>query len=327
MQDCRFKLSIIIPMYNAEKYIGACLDSLLNSGMPTNIYEIVVVNDGSNDKGPDIVKKYVNRFNNIQYLTQDNQGQSTARNQGIKKCHGEYIWCVDADDKLNDEVCRVMPKLEQYSNIDILAVQLMNSEEDSTPIQKSCTQPSVKHNMLLKGRDAIIQGYNPSSVCALIVRKQLIVTNNLFFHVGITHQDVELSYRLMAHAREVVFTDIVPYLYLTHIGSTSKAVDPRKIIKYVSDDCVIVESFRNLSKEYAETDPQMSFTIAERAKNIHFGMAYNLFKHRGQWKAQGINKGVLDRMRSMGLFPLPHNYSDWKKVLVSFLLNLSWFYE
>lgn len=327
MRDYKYKLSIIIPMYNAEKYIGTCLDSILNSKISTNLYEIVVVNDGSKDKGPDIVQKYLHRFNNIQYFTQENQGQSTARNYGIKKCQGEYIWCVDADDKVNDDVCRVLPKLERYPDIDILAVQLMNSEEDFTHIQKSCTQPSVKHNMILKGRDAIIQGYNPSSVCALIVRKQLMVDNNLLFYVGITHQDVELSYRLMAHAKAVVFTEIVPYVYLTHIGSTSRAVDPRKLIKYIGDDCVIVESFRNLSKEFAEADPQLSFTIADRAKDVHFGMVYNMFRHRNQWKVRGVNKGVLDRMRSMGLFPLPHNYRDWKKVFMSFLLNFSWLYE
>lgn len=327
MQDCKYKLSIVIPMYKAEKYIEACLDSILNSGMPNNLYEIVVVNDGSKDKGPDIVQEYVNRFDNIQYFTQENQGQSTARNHGIEKCHGEYVWCVDADDKVNNEVCKVLPKLEQYPDIDILAVQLMNLEEDLTHAQKSCTQPTVVHNMVLKGRDAVIQGYDPSSVCALIVRKQLMVDNNLFFYVGITHQDVELSYRLMAHAKSVVFTDMVPYVYLTHIGSTSKAVDPRKIIKYLGDDCVIVESFRNLSKEFAETDPQMSFTIAERAKDVHFGMAYNMFRHRSQWKVRRINKGVLDRMRTSGLFPLPHNYRNWKKVLMSFILNLSWLYE
>ena len=72
-------------MYNAEKYIGICLDSILNSNLSKADYEIVIVNDGSKDKSPDIAKTYASLYSNIIYLSQENQGQSTARNNGIKE--------------------------------------------------------------------------------------------------------------------------------------------------------------------------------------------------------------------------------------------------
>ena len=108
MEDYKYKLSIIIPMYNAEKYIGICLDSILDSNLLKEEYEIVIVNDGSQDKSSEIAQDYASRYSNVAYLTQENQGQSTARNYGIKSCQGEYVWCVDADDKL---ISAQLPKL------------------------------------------------------------------------------------------------------------------------------------------------------------------------------------------------------------------------
>ena len=84
------KLSIIIPMYNAEKYIVDCLDSILKSDLPKGEYEVIIVNDGSKDKGPEIAQVYVSKHENFRYLTQENQGQSVARNYGIKEARGEY---------------------------------------------------------------------------------------------------------------------------------------------------------------------------------------------------------------------------------------------
>ena len=85
-------ISIIIPMYNAEQYISNCLDSILASSLPVERYEIIVVNDGSTDDGPNIAQMYAQQQVNITYITQANQGLSVARNLGIKKCIGKYVW-------------------------------------------------------------------------------------------------------------------------------------------------------------------------------------------------------------------------------------------
>ena len=117
-------------MYNAEKCIEECLDSILNSNLAKNLYEIVIVNDGSKDKSPEIAQNYAAKYSNITYLTQENQGQSTARNYGIKTCKGEYVWCVDADDKvISEQLPKIIEALDEYKNLDILAVQLQNVTE------------------------------------------------------------------------------------------------------------------------------------------------------------------------------------------------------
>ena len=174
MEDYKYKLSIIIPMYNAEKYIGICLDSILDSNLLKEEYEIVIVNDGSQDKSSEIAQDYASRYSNVTYLTQENQGQSTARNYGIKTCQGEYVWCVDADDKvISEQLPKIIEALDEYKNLDILAIQLQNVTEEGQYLDVECSQPTLEHNKVLSGVEAVLSGYNPSSICALIRKKQL----------------------------------------------------------------------------------------------------------------------------------------------------------
>ena len=317
----KYKLSFIIPMYNAEKYIGNCLDSILNSDLPQDQYEVLVIDDGSEDKGTEIALNYVDKYCNISYLVQENQGQSTARNNGIKQSQGEYIWCVDSDDKLDSkQLQRVFGILNDNENLDILGVQLQRVTEEGGILGKECSQPTVTHNQVLSGRDAIIKGYNPSSICALIVKRELILDNNIFFVKGITHQDVELTYRLMPRANKVLFTDIVPYIYINHPNSTSKSLDPQKKIKYVKDDIYIINSFKALSDYYASSDPLLSKVIFNRSQNVLFSLICSLFKNKKRWKSIGVNSIVLEELKRKKMYPLKGEFDSWKKRIISRLV-------
>lgn len=327
MEDCNqhnytYKLSIIIPMYNVEKYIANCLDSILSSDLPTDSYEIIIINDGSTDSGPDIVEDYLKQYHNIHYITQENQGQSTARNQGIKVSKGEYIWFIDADDKISQNSSSILKSLSINPQIDILGIKLLDVEEDGTIITESCTQPSLSHDMVMKGRDAIINGYNPSSVCALIAKRDLFLQNDLYFVPGITHQDVELSYRLMAKANHVMFSTLCPYIYIQHPTSVSHTNIAEKRLKYLSDDIRIIRSFQQLSKYYEVSDMELSSVIDQRIKNIQLGLLWGLFQNRKQLKKNGIDKKMLSLLKAEQLFPIKQNYHSMKKKLLATFLNL-----
>lgn len=309
-------------MYNAEKYIGTCLDSILNSNLPKDDFEIVIVNDGSKDNSVDIAKDYASKYSNISYYTQENQGQSTARNVGIKSSKGKYVWCVDSDDKVNADVKGIVETLKTHPSLDIIAFKLHKITESGAEVGIECEQPAVPHGQIMRGRDAIFQGYDPSSVCALAIRKGFMADHDLFFHVGMTHQDVELSYRLFAVAGDVLFTNLVPYVYILHPNSTSQSINPKKKIKYVSDDCIVIESFADLASHFKDKDKDLYDVIMHRIKNIHFGMALNIMRHRSEWEPSGICKGVIDNMRQHNLFPLKGDFGSWKKNLVAKLMNV-----
>ena len=307
-------LSIIIPMYNAEKYIEECLDSILNSNLPKNLYELVIVNDGSQDKSPEIAQNFEAKYSNVTYLTQENQGQSTARNYGIKTCKGEYVWCVDADDKvISEQLPKIIEALDEYRNLDILAIQLQNVTEEGQYLDIECSQPMLEHNKVLSGVEAILSGYNPSSICALITKKQLFIDNNIFFVKGITHQDVELTYRLMPCATNVVFSDITPYLYIYHPNSTSKSMVPEKMIKYIKDDIYIINSFRRLALSFKDINPQLYSVIFNRSQNVLFGLVYSLYKNKKEWGKLGINSVIIEELKKNQLYPIKGEFDSIKK--------------
>ena len=311
-------------MYNAEKYIGICLDSILGSNLLKEEYEIVIVNDGSQDKSPEIAQDYASRYSNVRYLTQENQGQSTARNYGIKTCKGEYVWCVDADDKvISEQLTKIIQALDEYKNLDILAIQLQNVTEEGQYLDVECSQPTLEHNKVLSGVEAILSGYNPSSICALITKKQLFIDNNIFFVKGITHQDVELTYRLMPCAMKVVFSDIIPYLYIYHPNSTSKSMVPEKKIKYIKDDIYIINSFRRLALSFKDINPQLYSVIFNRSQNVLFGLVYSLYKNKKEWGKLGINSVILDELKKEQLYPMKGEFDSLKKSLfVRLFLNI-----
>ncbi len=94
----KLKISIIVPVYNVEKYLTQCLDSLLDQGLSAEEYEIICINDGSKDCSLKILQEYESKHSNIVVIDKENGGVSSARNAGIERAKGEYIWFIDADD-------------------------------------------------------------------------------------------------------------------------------------------------------------------------------------------------------------------------------------
>lgn len=97
-EDDKILLSIVVPVYNCERYIVECLESLTKQNLTKEQYEVLVINDGSTDQTPAIVSEYCEKYNFFTLISQENKGVSAARNLGIENAHGKYISFVDADD-------------------------------------------------------------------------------------------------------------------------------------------------------------------------------------------------------------------------------------
>ena len=97
-------LSFVIPLYNAERFITVALDSIYQNSLDKGEYEVVVIDDGSKDNGAEVVKDYARKHHNLRLIQQPNRGASAARNMGIEAAQGEYIWFVDADDRINPKI-------------------------------------------------------------------------------------------------------------------------------------------------------------------------------------------------------------------------------
>ena len=129
------KLSVIIPVYNTEKYIEKCLDSIANQTLKD--LEIVIVNDGSKDNSENVIKQWVekNKDINVKYLKKENGGLSDARNFGVENASGEYISFVDSDDYLEKDLYK---NLEQYmyQDVDLIKFKMSTYNANGEMIEK-----------------------------------------------------------------------------------------------------------------------------------------------------------------------------------------------
>lgn len=124
--DYKYKISIIIPIYNTEIYLEDAINSVINQTIGFENIQLILVNDGSVDNSEKICLKYKNLYNNIIYLKQENRGVSSARNNGLKYVEGKYVNCMDSDDKWEKDALLYMYNFmeKNYSEIDFVSARL-----------------------------------------------------------------------------------------------------------------------------------------------------------------------------------------------------------
>ena len=121
----KFNLSIVIPVYNAEKVIKKCLDSLISQKTDYK-YQIILVNDGSTDNSLNIIKDYESKYKNVFVINQSNGGASIARNRGIRSAFGDYIGFVDSDDWVTEDYIEKLLNRAYATNADIVKCNHIN---------------------------------------------------------------------------------------------------------------------------------------------------------------------------------------------------------
>jgi len=125
-----FKVSVIIPVYNAEQYIEKCLDTVCEQTMSSNEYEIVAIDDGSTDKSIDILQEYAGKYDNLNVICQSNRGAAAARNAGLDRASGEYISFVDSDDWVERNMLEVLYETASENNADMVFFNLYKNEDE-----------------------------------------------------------------------------------------------------------------------------------------------------------------------------------------------------
>ena len=128
--DYKYKISIIIPLYNSENYLEDVINSIINQNIGFENIQLILVNDGSKDNSEEICLKYKNKYKNIIYVKQENQGVSAARNTGLEYVEGKYINFIDSDDKWEEDALLHMYDFmeKNYSEIDFVSARIKNFE-------------------------------------------------------------------------------------------------------------------------------------------------------------------------------------------------------
>ena len=241
-------VSVVIPVYNTEKYLRRCMDALLAQTLDKSKMELIIVNDGSTDSSPQIIEEYRQRYPDlIKVYNKTNGGQATARNLGISKATGDYIGFADSDDYVDPELFKKLYDRAVKENADLCEchyhsmLELNETGQDGLPLYKEigtrgtiCAHEDVKELFL-----------NPQvSPWNKLYRREILIENNITFPEGMIYEDTAFYIKTLPFVRKHAYVDEKLVYYCVRGNSTMTGNLGRRVgdIFNVFDD--IIEFFQ-----------------------------------------------------------------------------------
>lgn len=289
------KLSVIVPVYNVEKYLHKCVDSLLNQNLPSEEYEIILVDDGSPDRCGEICDVYSSRYSNINVVHRENGGLSAARNSGIEVARGQYVQFVDSDDFLEPNVLKTLVEKMEADRLDVLRFNYKNVNERYEEIEPN---KDPKHwvnysSEVCDGHTFLNERLGPACyACQFIVRRELLT--DYMFKEGVYFEDTEWTPRILINAQRVASTDMMVYNYLFREGSITQSVDEAKKRKVLADKLLLVDSLKAQMQQVVDKR-WFEGMIAQTVISIISYVAANYYDKR---------KEVMTTLVEKNIFPL-----------------------
>lgn len=228
-----YKISVIIPMYNREKQIQRCLDSILLQNMED--MEIIVVDDGSTDNSAKKVEEYTKRFpQRITYLYKENSGVADTRNYGIENAKGEYILFVDSDDYIEFDLLATLKKY-MYEGVEIIKFKLQKVNENKRILEKVNGPIFCYINGQAAFNQLVFKDVLLDSPCVYIFKRSLFTNNNFKFKKNTEHEDFGLIPLVILKATTVVSIMYYGYDYIQSEESIMRNANYEKTIKKFQD--------------------------------------------------------------------------------------------
>ena len=236
------KVSVIVPIYNVEKYLEKCINSLLSQTLED--IQIILVNDGSKDNSGNIAKEYEkNNKNRIIYVEKENGGLSDARNYGLKYATGDFIAFLDSDDYIEKNAYEEMYNKAIEENADYVECDFIWEFPNKIRVDKQYPYKNKKE-MLSFVR---VVAWNK------LIKRQLITDNNLEFPKGLRYEDVEFTYKLIPFVNKFAYVDKPFIHYVQREGSIANVQNERTAeIFTVLDNVIEFYKKNNIYEEYRD---------------------------------------------------------------------------
>lgn len=269
------KISIIIPVYGVEKYIGECLESVVNQTLKD--IEIIIVNDGTRDNSMKIVEKYL-KDKRIKVINKENGGLSSARNAGIKEAKGSYILHVDSDDFIDLEMSELMYKkaIEKDADVVIVDIKLFGNT-----IKEKWQDSTFLENKIYTGKEYLEEyflGKGCPAVCNKLWKRELYIKNRVYHPENISYgEDGATTPRLLINADKII--KINRSLY--HYRKRAEAMTSKKIVpldQYIVAYDICCNYIEKIEKKWFEKY-KFTFKLNYVYSNLLF---FNIFSEKIQ---------------------------------------------
>ena len=253
------KISIIVPVYNAELYINKCIDSILNQSFKD--FELILVNDGSTDNSGRMCEEYGSKDNRIKVFHKENGGQATARNMGLDIAKGDYVGFIDSDDWIDPDMYKSLYDLCMDHNCDI-------SNCTSIIYFKNRTVINGKYPLIIHDRNqamaTMLEGKLYDEVlCTKLIKRTLL--NDIRFPIGIFYEDTAFTYQIIHKCNRLASLGEPKYHYIKHDDSTMD-----RAIRNLKIDAVKIydEIYKFIKLNYPEFTKIVTLKLANNAMII-----------------------------------------------------------
>ncbi|WP_437372003.1 glycosyltransferase family 2 protein [Maribacter litoralis] len=294
-------LSIIVPVYNIERYIATCIKSILDQDLDKNVYEILVIDDGSTDKSSDIVNSFEKKHSNLTVYKQNNLGLGGARKTGIRNAKGKYLYFLDGDDYIARNTLKILIYTIEKHNLDILGfktrvterLDLKNSTADEEKISISKIQNGVE--------------FLGSSTNFRIEVWWYLINKSFFENTGLTFEDkrfVNDSYftpSLFKEASKVAFLPLDVYRYVQRPNSITSKKDLRHYEKHIKDLEYAIFQMNDLMESIPKNSKDAIKTIKIKQESYVF---FTIVRYMKSDLTFSFLKKLLNKYRNVKAYPM-----------------------
>jgi glycosyltransferase involved in cell wall biosynthesis len=292
------KLSIVIPVYNVEKYISSCLDSVLDQDIDPKDYEIIVVNDGSTDSSLEIAQEYARTNDHIRVIDKDNGGVGSARNLGMDCARGNYMYFIDPDDYIITNCLKELIETCERCNLDILT--FLSTTFTSTASNVKAVEKKADFNVsfdddmlssILSGEDYVATLEYRSEVWWYLINREFLKSLGIRFVEGQYLEDAAFTLELFLEARRMAHLRLDAYRHRVTSGSAMTSKEPAHYLKIIRDLQYAASAFGPILKtlENRAANPhcvarvkarQESFVFFSMVRMLKSDMSYDEVKYR-----------------------------------------------
>lgn len=291
MTETKNWISFIIPLYNCGQYIERCLDSIGNANIPCDAFEVIVVDDGSKDQGPELCERYTG-FKVI-LLHQENSGQATARNFGLKHAKGEYVWFVDADDVIvSAAVSKLCDEVEKDNTWDMISFNYQVERRDGIQTVTLVDERKIYNNGIdylkcYRGGYLWNKIYKRSSLTKAFVEQ----TSHI--------EDMCFNIQNILSFHKILSLNIVGYIYnRANVSSTSH------IHSEEATDKANADAYKIYSLLYQDMCLSESMDVKTYLKEVlNFGVAGHVYTMMRETSYKKM-LSYINKYKELGLYPI-----------------------
>lgn len=292
-------LTYIIPVYNTERYVLRCLQSIVNQQLWPDDYEVLVVDDGSTDGSRAVVEAFAAEHSQVKLLTQQNAGVSAARNLAMDNARGRYLMFVDSDDRLGDDVMHRVVQRAIDDDLDVLSFNYECEDAQGNVLPHS-REDNYATTPVVTGYDFLQAHSMTPYVWRFLLRREYLQQGGWRFDPSlIVCEDGALIARFLLNAPRMAHEDTIAYCYVNRSDSAMHNPDKEHLRRRVFSQVDAASSINVTARQFETQTSQPAPASVDGVRNVYlyFSMTKAL--------TCGMVDEVLDRISKAGLYPFP----------------------